>query len=80
MKTFISGPLNFTLRKQLFLPLDVKVSVDALKHRAGRNLRQFFRLYLVQAAAVDPAFRDELAGRDASAAPRTLSRQVPGGS
>src|SRR5882724_500179 len=64
MKTFISGPQESYLCKQLFLTLDVKVPLNALQHGAGRNLRQFFGFYLVQASAVHPAFGDELAGRD----------------
>jgi hypothetical protein len=44
-----------------FLPLDVKVPLDAFQDGAGRNLCEFFGLHLVQASAIGPTFGDELA-------------------
>jgi hypothetical protein len=33
--------------------------VDALQDGSGRNLRQFFRLHLMQASAIHAAFREK---------------------
>jgi len=44
---------------------DADVPVDALKDGAGWDLRQFLRLNLVQASALQAAFRKKLCRRDA---------------
>ena len=51
-------------RKQPFLPFDVQVSIDTLKHESGGDLGEFFGLDFVEASAVDAAFRNQLGGFD----------------
>lgn len=57
--------LDRRLSKQFLLPLNAYMSINTLKHIAGRNLGQLFRLHFMQTPAVDPPFGDELAGSNA---------------
>ena len=45
-------------RKQPFLPFDVQVSINTLKHESSGDLGEFFGLDFVEATAVDAAFRN----------------------
>ena len=73
---FGERPYLIRLREQLFLPLDMKVPVNAFQDSTGRNLRQFSGLHFVQASAVHPAFGDELAGRDTLERPEDFRRKL----
>jgi hypothetical protein len=47
------------------LMLDAYVRLDAVEHKTGRNVREFFRFHFVQASPVHSAFRGELRRCDA---------------
>jgi len=52
--------------EEFLLLLDAYVSVEAFEYGTGGYLGELFRLYLVKASAVDPAFRKRLCWCDSS--------------